>query len=195
MFLPVLPLYLLLIGLALHRLISRAQLGGGTVWFGAALLALVIGYIGVNLRDLSGPQPETRQAYLSTLFAERTADGHSLSDWVRGHIAPTAVVAAQDGQATGYLLQRPTLGLVESEYSSERWECDEIKQQMNRFGARYLILYRNPDHNSHLLEESRFAAAASSGEPGCGFAVVSENADVRILKTEPPTGASGATLQ
>jgi hypothetical protein len=189
MFLPVLPLYILLFGLFLHWLLSRTRFSGGQIWLRAALCVFVVGYIGVNARDLKMPQPESRQEYLSGLFAERIADGQRLSDWANAHIAPATAIAAQNGQATGYLLHRRTLGLVEREYSGERWECPEIREQMNRFGARYLILYRNPDHNSHLLEESSFAATASSGQPGCGFVIASENQDVRILEIGPPAGA------
>jgi hypothetical protein len=185
MFLPVLPIYLLLLGLVLHWLISRASFRGGQVWFWATLCALVIGYAGVNARDLNMPQAETRQSYLSGLFAERTTNGLSLSDWVNAHIGPTAVIAAQDGQATGYLLQRRALGMVESEYSAERWECPEIRVQMNRFDARYLILYRHPDQRTHLLEESGFAAEAANGQPKCGFVIAAENRDVRILEIGP----------
>jgi hypothetical protein len=192
MFLPILPLYILLFGLALHWLLSRARLSGEQIWLRAALSVFVIGYIGVNARDLNMPQPETRQEYLAGLFAEQSADGQPLSDWVNAHVAPAAVIAAQDGQAIGYLLHRRTLGLVESEYSAERWECPEIRKQMNRFGAHYLILYRHPDHNTPLLEESSFAAAAASGQPGCGFVIASENQDVRILEIEPLSGVGGS---
>ena len=191
MFLPVLPLYILLFGLFLHWLLSRTRFSGGQIWLRAALCVFVVGYIGVNARDLKMPQPESRQEYLSGLFAERTADGQRLSDWANAHIAPETVIAAQDGQETGYLLHRRTLGLVEREYSSERWECPEIREQMNRFGARYLILYRHPDHNSQLLEESSFAAKAASGQPGCGFVIAAENQDVRILAIGPIAGAGG----
>jgi hypothetical protein len=191
MFLPVLPLYILLFGLFLHWLLSRTRFSGGQIWLRAALCVFVIGYIGVNAQDLNMPQPESRQEYLSGLFAERTADGQRLSDWANAHIAPETVIAAQDGQETGYLLHRRTLGLVEREYSSERWECPEIREQMNRFGARYLILYRHPDHNSQLLEESSFAAKAASGQPGCGFVIAAENQDVRILAIGPIAGAGG----
>jgi hypothetical protein len=192
MFLPVLPLYLILFGLMLHWLSSRALFAGGQLWFRAALCALAIGYIGVNARDLKDPQPKSSLASLSALFAEQACDGQRLSDWVNEHIAPATVIAAQDGQATGYLLHRRTLGLVESEFSAERWECPEIRTQMSRFGARYLILYRHPDNDSHLLEESRFAAAAASGQPGCGFVIASENQDVRILEIAPLPAAGGS---
>jgi hypothetical protein len=191
MFLPVLPVYILLFGLVLHWLNARARSSGGQIWFRAALCALLIGYIGVNARDLNDPRPEPRQNRLSVLFAEQTAAGQPLSDWVNAHIAPAEVIAAQDGQAVGYLLHRRTLGLVEREYSDERWECPEIREQMNRFGARYLILYRHPGHNSLLLEQSSFAAEAVSGEPGCGFAVAAQNPDVRILEIGPPAGTDG----
>lgn len=189
MFLPVLPLYLLLFGLALHWLISRANFSGGRLWFQTALCALVAGYIGVNARDLGIPVVNSSQTALSALFAERTADGQPLWDWVNSHIAPTAVIAAQNGQETGYLLHRRTLGLVESEYSAERWECPEIRNQMNRFGARYLILYPHPDQSSLLLKESRFAAEAASREPGCGFEIAAEDKDVRILEMMPIVAA------
>lgn len=192
MFLPVLPLYLLFFGMVLQWLFSRARFSGGQIWFRVSLCALVIGYIGVNARDLKDPQPKSRQDYLSGLYAGPNADGQRLSDWVRTHISQAAVIAAQDGQATGYLFHRRTLGLVESEYSAERWECPEIRNQMNRFGARYLILYRHPDLDTHLLEESSFAAAAASGQPGCGFVIASENTGVRILELGPLSGAGGS---
>jgi hypothetical protein len=191
MFLPVLPLYLLLFALLVQWLISRAKFRGGQIGFRIALCALAIGSIGVNARDLETPQPKTRLDYLAALFDEQTAARERLSDWVTGHIAPATVIAAQDGQATGYLLHRRTLGLIESEYSAERWECPEIRSQMNRFDAHYLILYRHKDRNSHLLEESSFANVAASGEPGCGFAVAAENPDVRILEILPLAQGGG----
>jgi hypothetical protein len=191
MFLPVLPLYLLLFAFALHWLISRTQFRGEQIWFRVTLCALLIGYIGVNARDLKTPKPISRLDLLSGQLAERTADGQHLSDWMNTHIDPAAVIAAQDGQVTGYLLHRRTLGLVESEYSLERWECPEIRRQMNRFGSSYLILYRNPDKGSLLLQESSFAAQSASGQPSCGFAIAAENPDVRILKIESTTEATG----
>jgi hypothetical protein len=184
MFLPVLPIYLLLLGLALHWLLSRTEFRGGQIWFRFTVCILVIGSIGVNARNLKDPRQISRQAYLSGLFAEPAADGQPLFDWVNLHIDPAAAIAAQDGQETGYLLNRRTLALVESEYSSERWECAEVRKQMDRFGASYLLLYRHPDHTSHLLEESRFAAQSVSGLPSCGFAVAAENSDVRILRID-----------
>jgi hypothetical protein len=62
---------------------------------------------------------------------------------------------------------------------------------MDRFHARYLILYRHPDSNSHLLEESSFAAAAATGTPGCGFAIAAENPDLRVLEILSPNPSGG----
>jgi hypothetical protein len=189
LFLPVLPLYLILFGLALQWLFLRARFRGARLWLRAALCLLTIGYIGVNARDLLAPRPQSSQDALSSLFAQPTADGRPLSDWVNAQLSPAAVIAAQNGQQTGYLLHRRTLALVETEYSAERWECREIRAQMNRFGARYLILYPHPDKNSHLLEESSFAAEAASASPACGFRIAAQNPSVRILEMMPIAAA------
>lgn len=188
-FSPVMPLYLLLFGLVAHWIFAHVRFSGEKFWLRVALCALTIGSAGVNARDMNTPLPQPEQNSLFDLFAERTADGPSLSEWVNVHLAPGTVIAAQDGQATGYFLHRRTLSLIGSGNSAERWECPEIRTQMNRFGARYLILYRHPGYGS-LLEESSFAATAVLAEPGCGFDVAAETPDVRILEMGPFEGSA-----
>jgi hypothetical protein len=55
---------------------------------------------------------------------------------------------------------------------------------MERFGARYLVLYKAPStiDDLELVAGSSFLAGAASHGPTCGFALVAENPDVLILE-------------
>lgn len=190
MFLPILPLYLLLLGMALTWLLSRAHVSKESVWLKGALLLAAVGYAGINARDLRKPVPPAVHEILATEYAQPTATGQSLRAWIESNLAPGEPVLADDGQATGYLLHRPTVSMVEAQYSSARWECDMVKNEMKRFGLRYVILYKPsasapPDP---LLAESDFAATSASQQPSCGFVVAAENPYARILELASAAG-------
>jgi hypothetical protein len=72
---------------------------------------------------------------------------------------------------------------VSAEHSAARWECEDVKNQMRRFHASFVILPKaSPSMDEDaLLAESGFVSAALSAQPPCGFAVAAENADIRIL--------------
>jgi hypothetical protein len=188
MFFPALPLYLLLLGLALSSLQSRLLEGARNflpLWK-PALLLLVVGYAGVNARDLYQPRAPAPHEVLAAMYAQPAADGQPLIKWVESNIGARDVIVATDGQATGYLLHRPTVSMIGAHYSPVRWECDEVNQEMRRFGSTYVILYKpsSARDDSFLLDESQFVASSVSGQPLCGFAVAAENSNVRILKAQ-----------
>ena len=93
--------------------------------------------------------------------------GHPLKDWVETHIPASQTVVAADGQATGYLLHRPTISMVSAEHSAARWECEDVKNQMRRFHASFVILPKaSPSMDEDaLLAESGFVSAALSARP------------------------------
>ena len=183
MFLPLLPLYLLALGMALSWLARNSRLGIRRPWFITALGLFAVGYIGTNARDLYALNQPSRVASLARIYAEPIPDGRPLMDWVQSHILPGDAIASTDGQATGFLLHRSTLSLVRSLYSRERWESDEVRLQMKRFGARYLILYKpSPGEGDPITGESKFVASAIFGPPPPGFKIAAENPDVRILE-------------
>jgi hypothetical protein len=149
----------------------------------AGLLAFVVGYVGSNARELIRTPPPARHELLAAKFAEPDADGRPLREWVESNIPEDAVIMAADGQATGHLLRRPTLTVVEAQYSPVRWGCDEVKRQMETYGARYLILYKpSAETEDPLLSESEFVSTAVTRQPPCGFVVAAENSSVRVLE-------------
>lgn len=186
MFVPVVPLCLILFGILLQWIWSRSARGPARLLLQAGLALTVAGYIGANARDLYEPAARSEDRVLAQEFAKPDAHGQPLRSWIDSHIGKNEPIAAEEGQATGYLLQRPTLSLVASQYSRIHWECDEMKQEMARFQARYLILYKPPPINideQELLSQSRFlASAAASPSPPCDFRVAVENPGVRILQ-------------
>jgi hypothetical protein len=184
MFLPMLPLYLLILGHGLSWLSSHWSAGASSLMFKAVVSLSLLGYLGSNARDLREPLKPAEYEVLAKEFAEPIANGQSLRSWVQEHILPTDRIFAEDGQATGYLLQRPTVSLVGPRYSRMRWECDPLQREMGRFRAHYLVLYKNPTNldDLELLSTSTFLSGVRAQIPTCGFIVGAENNDVRILE-------------
>jgi hypothetical protein len=184
MFLPVLPLYLLLLGMGVNWLMSRWPAAARSAWLKTGLLLVTVGYVGVNARNLYERPSPARHEILALQYAKPAADGLPLLEWVESNIPADDVIVAADGQATGYLLHRPTLSLVGPHFSSVRWGCDEIRKQMKRFNASYLFLYKPSSEidKDALLAESQLLATPPQ-QPPCGFVIAAENSNIRILKS------------
>jgi hypothetical protein len=106
---------------------------------------------------------------------------------MEAHVGSDEVIVADNGQATGYLLRRPVLSLIESRYSSIAWTRKTLEDQMGRFHARFLILYlRMADSIDPVRTESGFLAGAICCRVNPGFHVAAENRDVRILQRDQP---------
>jgi hypothetical protein len=184
MFLPMLPAYLLFLGIILSWLAVRCPSGWPGVLFKSAILLGIVGYFGTNSRDLSSPQKSPQYEILAEEYAHPIAGGPSLLDWVQSHVSPADRLFSEDGQATGYFLHRPTVSMVGPRYSPVRWECAMVRREMARFGAHYLILYKDSSSTDdiELLASSSFLAGAASQNLTCGFAIAAENSVVRILE-------------
>jgi hypothetical protein len=178
MFQPMLPFYLCMAGLALSRI---ARTVPGMAWK-AALGLLVIGSIGTNARDFGMAQPVALHSVLAGFYAKPLASGQSLRQWVEESIPASEAIVAGDGQATGFLLHRVTVSLLESHYSTVRWDCDTVLDTLRTFRARYVILYQ-PHVNPALplAAESEFIRSSLAGTPLCGFQIAAQTPDITIL--------------
>jgi len=185
MFVPLFPLYLLALGTGLSWLMSQRSSGVHSALLKAGILVMVAGYVGSNARDLRLPLASSEYKTLAQQYAKPAENGRPLLEWINSNIGPRETIAASEGQATGYLLRRPMLSLIDPTYSPVHWDCNEVKKQMERFGARYLILYKSLSTfaQDRLFQDSHFLSSATSQHPSCGFVVAAENPDVRILTT------------
>jgi hypothetical protein len=154
MFLPVLPLFLLLLG-AVVAPVTGARWARGTALVGCVAYALCA--------LLNAPPTRSGHLELASRLARPMSDGRPMRAWIDAHIGMQEPLLAADGQATGHLLRRPVVSLVGNEYSDEVWSEAEIERTMERFGLRYLILYAPA---TGVETESPFLSALSEGRPG-----------------------------
>ncbi|MBW0119085.1 hypothetical protein, partial [Pseudonocardia abyssalis] len=127
-----------------------------------AAIGLLVGVLGVL--TTSDPPPD---AGVAQRLAAPVAGGDTVPEWLDARLGPDEPVLAADGQATGYVLRRPVVGLVESTFSDLRWNEDTVAATMDRFDARYLVLYRHPQDGGGQVveEETPFLRILLAGRP------------------------------
>ncbi len=107
-----------------------------------AAAALLTGYIALNARGLTSPNPaEFHQNLQARLQSSIPNGGGTVQDWIARNIPHDAVVTASCGQPTGYVLSRPVLSLVDKRYSRQEWNDAYLVSAMDRFQSHWLILY------------------------------------------------------
>jgi hypothetical protein len=136
-FYPILPVLVILVGAAFDQLTSA-----GTWAMQAAWVAVLAGYAILNLNTLRLASPDsTHLAVEERLESPYSAGGGTIRNWVDQHVNPGAVIAAACGQATGYVLDRKTVSLVDRQYSDEPWDKEHTLSTMDHFGAQWLVVY------------------------------------------------------
>ena len=107
-----------------------------------AAVAVLTGYIAINARGLTSPNPAAFHKDLWARLQSSIPDnGGTVQDWIAGNIPRDAVVTASCGQPTGYVLGRPVLSLVDKRYSRQEWNNTYLVSAMDRFQSHWLILY------------------------------------------------------
>src|SRR5205823_4061623 len=77
-------------------------------------------------------------------------------------LKPGEVIAATNGQIAGYILQHPTLSLAGRPYSTINWNEEALHEQMIRFGATHLLLFRDARLDP-VVHESQFLSDLAEG--------------------------------
>jgi hypothetical protein len=140
MFVPVLPLALLLLGAALTHAWGAAA-ARLAVRRNALLAVLAVAYAGVNLATVRHLDLDTPHVAAARALEGAMPDGGSLASWIARAVPPDAVIASTVGLPTGHLLHRRTLATVNDTFSDLRWTADVTRTEMQRFGASYLVLF------------------------------------------------------
>jgi hypothetical protein len=183
MFVPILPAFVLLcvavaakswqkkIDLKVRRTISWLVVIG------------TLGYASTNLYSLGQDAQASPHLEISSVLGESAPDGVLLRDWVGINMRTDTPVLSVEGQATGYLLQRPTISMVGRTFSSRKWDEDEVRKTMLDYQVRYLIIYPGiPAPFAPEQEESEFLQQLIAGKHPSWLLPVFRTAHVAIFE-------------
>jgi len=137
MFVPLLPLLILLIGLEVHSILTtparpNASRTPALLALGASLCFYVIVNVFLILRPSAPSDPSS---------FTRTVEGISAQSMVRSLTGPTGVIVANNGQAVGHVLGRPTVSLVGPHYSAMEWNEKAVREAVHQFNAAAIVIY------------------------------------------------------
>jgi hypothetical protein len=173
MFLPALPLLLLAFASTIEPP-PRTALASRVF-----ALAGFAGYALCGPLNFALPAPPSGHVAVASRLELPAADGKPLAAWIDGHIGPHEPILAADGQATGHLLRRPTVSLVGVEYSDLVWNEAAIEQTMDRFGIRYLILYKQASGGE---KDSPFLMSLVGGATDAHLRLAAQNDESLIFE-------------
>ena len=140
-FVPLLPLLLLLLGLALQTMLTAVpQEGTARRILTLALAVSMSLYAFLNLQVFRAPE---RAGWLpiAALLDATTSDGKSARAVVQDLTGSNGVVMANNGQTIGHLLERPTVSLVGPHFSTLEWNERAILAAVRRFKAKAIVIY------------------------------------------------------
>jgi hypothetical protein len=183
MFFPILPLLLLAFAALVSPPRAPRRAAQALAWASAAAYVLS-GSLGFAASKHRSAPDE-----VAARWALPAADGRPLGDWLVDRLRPGEPLVASDGQVTGYVLHRPVVSLLESEYSDAVWSEPEIAHTMERFHARFLILYTHPTSSgaAAVQRESPFLAGLVADKPATGLTPAARNAGILIFQRRPET--------
>jgi hypothetical protein len=144
MFLPLTPLLLLLLGLALGAVLAvPAQRSISRRFALFALGASFCCYVALNLAMVIRPPIDDAPPSVGRLLDSASVDGETARAAVLRLVDPARVVVANYGQAVGYALGRPTVSLVSPDLSPVEWDEKATHAVVDRYNAAALVIYAN----------------------------------------------------
>lgn len=138
MFVPLIPVLLLLAAAVLSHVDKPAR--QNWIWK-LAWAVFILGYLNVQVRELragAGPAPHL---VIQNRLSEPAPSGQTVEEWLKANVPVSTAVASTQGQETGFAIGRPVFSLVSPLFSTVVWDVDTVHRDMQRFPAKYLILY------------------------------------------------------
>ena len=191
MFVPLTPLLMLLLGLALRTMLTApAQ---RSISRRLALLALGASfccYVVVNFVLVVRPPPMFDSTSVAKLMDSTSIDGKAAHAAVLELVGPTRVVVANNGQVVGHVLGRPTVALIGPHYSAVEWNEKAIHDVVYRYNAAAIVIYvpiAGEWDNGDFMP-SHFVRQLAQGEAPSWMKLVYRSSE--FLVYEPRVGAS-----
>jgi hypothetical protein len=186
MYIPVLPHLIALLVCGVALLIRRLPAGNysrpvSLVMILCLLLASTMG----NFASGRVLQPDLYERTQQALLRPDDA-GHSIKYLLDQELKPGEVIAATNGQAAGYVLQRPTVSLSLRRYSFMTWDEPALHADLARFGATHLLVFRDARFDP-VLQESRFLVTLADGQVPSWLRLIGSNRSVYVYRVRLST--------
>jgi len=157
MFFPILPLILALLSWLIGRTFANVPSGRPRQIVAMSAAIFAICYVITNTRSQAAALPPSPASTVRQQLAKPDDRGRPLREWIDSHIGSQAALLAAEGQATGYVLHRPTVSLVEHRFSKVDWSEARVRQTMAVFHAQYLVVFPGANRDDAPSEyESSF---------------------------------------
>jgi hypothetical protein len=180
MFAPLLPVALMLFAIAISRVQGRA--GEPQRVLAGTLVILSCAYVAANARSIIyQPRLAAQHVRVQAALAEEISPGLTLDSWIAAHVPAGQVVVATHGQATGYVLHRPTLSLAPQAYTTQQWDEPEIRALMLAYRAQFLIVYPGDEPG---LYQSRFLSGLLTGAVPSWLSSAARSRDAAVFRSE-----------
>lgn len=106
-----------------------------------AVVLVIAGYTLANFPSLFNSPRDYPHVELLRRLNEPSAREETAAQWLAAHVPAESTIFSSCGQATGYVLHRNTVSLVNRQYSDEIWNEPHTAAAMERFGSEWLVLY------------------------------------------------------
>jgi hypothetical protein len=180
MFIPILPISLIVFGIAIKR--AEEKIKNHVILY-ASLMAFVLPSLVSCALSLRDRPPLAQHQEVAFRMSKPLAGNGSVRTWVEKNISKDEVIMASEGQGTAYVLDRKTLSLIESEYSTQVWDANHVRETMEFYDARFLFLYPGYTSDSILVQdESEFIKKLLKNEAPPWLKLAADNGLVKVYK-------------
>jgi hypothetical protein len=190
MFAPLTPVFLLLFGLALHAMLALPM--PQAISRKLALLALGASfccYLVLNLVMIVRPPAEYGLPPIALLMDSKSADGKTAREAILELVDPARVLVANNGQAFGYALRRPSVSLVSPANSAMDWNEKTLENVFRQYNAAAIVI---DVHD--VFMPSPFVQQLAQGEAPSWMKLAYRSSDVLVYEPLSRTEKSKESL-
>jgi hypothetical protein len=191
MFVPLMPLLLLLLAGALQTTLATPTPQG--ISRKLAVLALTASfccYLILNLVMFVRPPTDYERPPVAQIMDSRSADGKTARQAVLELVDPARVLVANNGQAFGYALRRPTVSLVSPANSAVDWNEKTLENVVRHYHAAAIVI---DVHD--VFMPSPFVRQLAQGEAPSWMKLAYRSSDVLVYEPLSGTAKSKESLQ
>jgi hypothetical protein len=149
--------------------------------FGLMLAGMaLLGYCAANLISHKTASIDSYRRSEALLAEPEQRTKQPLVEFLKQELQKNEVIASANGQATGYILDHPTLSLVGPPYTLRPWDEQMLRSQVLRFQARHLLLFRTEP----IVTETAFLRSLVEGNTPKWLKLVASTANARVYSVD-----------